>query len=160
MPSGSIKLAALREFTTSASVDVVAITECNAVWDNVDAPLHPAEQTRYWWECWQWSLGYNRQENYKKDYQPGRTGLIILNGLAHRAQRPGNGKIGLGQWCWARLRGKANQHLRIISAYRPCKANGPLTTYQQQIRYWAKHHSNICPRDSMLNDLAMAIREW
>jgi len=33
-------------------------------------------------------------------------------------------------------------------------------TYQQQIRYWAKHKSNICPWDSMLNDLATAIREW
>ena len=28
-PSGSIKLAALREFTNQASVDIVAITECN-----------------------------------------------------------------------------------------------------------------------------------
>jgi len=33
-------------------------------------------------------------------------------------------------------------------------------TYQQQIRYWVKQKSNICPQDSMLNDLAMAIREW
>ncbi len=83
MTSGSIKLAALREFTTSALVDVVAITECNTAWDNVDAKLHPAEQTQYWWECSQWSIGYNQQENYKEDYQPGGTGLIILNGLAH-----------------------------------------------------------------------------
>ncbi len=43
MPSGSIKLAALREFTTYALVDVVAITECNAAWDNNEAQLHLAE---------------------------------------------------------------------------------------------------------------------
>jgi len=137
-PSGSIKLAALREFINQASVDVVAITECNAAWDNVATTLHPTEQTRYWWECSQWSVGHNRQENYQENYQPGGTGIIILNELAHRAQRPGDDKIGLGRWCWARLRGKDNQYLRIISAYRPVKSNGPLPTYQQQVRYWTK----------------------
>jgi len=57
--SGSIKLAALREFTISALVDMVAIKECNAAWDNVYAKLHPVEQTQYWWECSQWSIGHN-----------------------------------------------------------------------------------------------------
>ncbi len=119
-------------------MDVVAITECNAAWDNVAANLHPKEQTRYWWECSQWSVGHNRQENYKEDYQLGGTGIIILNNLAHQAQRPGDDKIGLGRWCWAWLQGKDNRHLRIISAYRPVKSNGPLTTYQQQVQYWTK----------------------
>jgi len=66
MPSRSIKLVALREFTTYALVDVVAIMECNAAWDNVEAQLHPAEQTRYLWECSQWSIRHNRQENYEE----------------------------------------------------------------------------------------------
>jgi len=41
--SGSIKLVALWEFTTHTSVDMVAIMECNAAWDNIKAQLHPAE---------------------------------------------------------------------------------------------------------------------
>jgi len=93
-------LTALREFTSNTSTDVAAITECNAAWDNVEAHLHPIEQMRYWWECTQWNIIHNRQENFKEDYQPGRMGLIILNQLAHRAQRPGDDKIGLGKWCY------------------------------------------------------------
>jgi len=83
MPTVSIKLTALWEFTTYASVDVDAIMECNAAWDNVKAQLHPVEQIWYWWECSQWSVGHNQQENYKENYQLGGTGLTILSHLAH-----------------------------------------------------------------------------
>jgi len=49
--------------------------------------------------------------NHKEAYQPRGTGIIILNQLAHQAQQPGDDKIGLGRWCWARLHGKDNHYV-------------------------------------------------
>jgi len=106
-----IKLAALWSFLQEAQVDVCTLTKCNVAWNKVPAHLYPAKQTRYWWEASQWSLAHNIQETNEAAYQPGRTGLLITNQLTHQAQRPGDDKIGLGRWCWARLRGKHNKIL-------------------------------------------------
>jgi len=115
--SGSIKLAALRSFLQEAQVDACALTECNVAWNKAPAHLYLAEQTRYWWEASQWSLAHNIQETNKVAYQPGGTGLLITNQLTHQAQRRGDNKIGLGRWCWARLRGKHNKILQLVAAY-------------------------------------------
>jgi len=130
---GSVKLAALHEFTTEHQVDVIALTECNAAWSKVEPELWPQEQTKFWWDKAHWSITHNRQDPDVTTYQPGGTGLLVVNQLAHRAQRPGKDQVGLGHWCWIRLKGKGTQHLRIISAYCPCPSSGPLSTYQQQV---------------------------
>jgi len=115
------------------------ITEYNAGWNKAPAHLYPSEQIRYWLEKSHWEVSHNStQETNDAPYQPGGTGLVILNQLAHCAQKPGDDKAGLGCWCWARFQGKNNKVLRIVSVYRPCKSKGPLTTYQQQLQYWYK----------------------
>jgi len=103
---GSIKLAALRTFTQAMQVDICTITECNTDWNKAPQHLYPTEQTRYWWESCQWKVSHNTHKTNDVPYQPGGTGMMILNHLAHRAQCPGDDKVGLGQWCWAQLRGK------------------------------------------------------
>jgi len=66
--------------------------------------LYPAEQTKYWWEKSHWKVTHNTQETNDTAYQPGGTGIVILNQLVHRAQRLGGDKVvGLGRWCWAKL---------------------------------------------------------
>ncbi len=109
--NGSIKLAALQSFMQSAQVDICALPECNVAWNKAPPHLYPAEQMRYWWEACHWSLSHNQQETNEAAYQPGGAGIVVVNQLAHRAQRPGDDKIGLGRWCWARLRGKNNKIL-------------------------------------------------
>ncbi len=157
---GSVKMAALHEFMENQQVDLVAITECNAAWSKIDPELWPQEQTRFWWDSAHWSLTHNRQDPDAAVYQPGGTGLLVVNQLAHRAQRPGDDTAGLGRWCWARLRGKGNKYLRLISAYRPCPSAGPLSTYQQQVRYWSSKQDNSCPREKWLHDLQEEILRW
>jgi len=132
---GSTKLAALHEFMTENQVDIAALTECNVAWSKVDHALWPQEQTRFWWENAHWSTTHNRQDPDTAKYQPGGTSLVVVNQLAHHAQRPGDDKTGLGRWCWARLWGKYNHHLQVISAYCPCPSLRPLSTYQQQVCY-------------------------
>jgi len=83
-----------------------------------------------------------------------------VNQLSHHAQQPGDNTVSLGRWCWAQLRGKHNQHLCIISAYRPCPSLGPLLTYQQQVQFWSSKQKNCCPRTKWLQDLQQQIGQW
>jgi len=94
--SGSIKLAVLQDFNKEAQADICAITECNVDWKKAPPHLHPKEQTRYWWESSHWSISHNILETNDTTYQPGGTAVVIMNHLSHRAQRPGDDKVGLG----------------------------------------------------------------
>jgi len=159
-PGGSVKLAALYAFMQEAQVDIAALTECNTAWDKIDYSLSLAQQTKYWWENAHWSVSHNRQDPHSAPYQPGGTSIVVVNQLSHRAQRPGDNTVGLGRWCWARLRGKNNRFLRVASVYRPCPGNGPLSTYQQQIRFWSGKKMDCCPRVKILADLKEEVVKW
>jgi len=107
-----------------------------------------------------WSLSFNRLEKHPTKFQPGGTGILITNRLAHHALWPGNDPMGLGQWCWAQVQGQANQRTWIISMYQPCKSNGPTTLYQQQIIGLAKLNRDVCPKNTILDDLCLSIKQW
>jgi len=158
--TGSIKLAALQNYINEVQADICAITEWNVDWKQAPAHLYPTEQTRYWWENSQWSITHNTHKTNKTAYQPGGMVLVIINQLSHQAQCPGDDKVGLGQWCWARLWGKNNKILRIVSAYCPCKSEGILTTYQQHVWFGAKQNTWTCPRLHFLQDWSQDILSW
>jgi len=50
--------------------------------------------------------------------------------------------------------------VRIVSAYWPCYSSGPLSMYQQHMRYLAKINCTDSPKDKFLMDLARAIQAW
>jgi len=152
-PRGSVRLAALQDFMTMRQVDIAVMTECDSAWQHVDFKLWPQQQTKSWWENTHWSLTYNRQDPDAEAYQPGGVGKVVVNQLSYRAQRPGDDTVSQGRWCRARLRGKHNQYLRVVSLYRPCKSSGPLSTYQQQVRFWSSKQVDTCPCDQILYDL-------
>jgi len=56
--------------------------------------------------------------------------------------------------------GKNNKILWVVVAYRPCKSDGPLTTYQQQLHYWYKNKQTKCPKALFLSDLATETQQW
>jgi len=70
-------------------------------------PIH----TRDRWETAHWSLGFNRLEKHSEAYQPGGTGILVMNLLAHWALSPGADQLGLGRWSWVCLRGREQQHV-------------------------------------------------
>jgi len=100
-----MKFEAVRRFVTEHSIDIFGFTETNTCWDVLDEPLRPATHTRGWWESCQWVVSHNRTEEHLQQYQPGGTGLLCVNQVAHRALCPGDDTLGLGRWCWMRLRG-------------------------------------------------------
>jgi len=83
--NGLLKLAALQSFMNMAQVDI-ALMECNVAWNKAPPHLYPAEQMRYWWEACHWSLSHNQQESNNTTYQPGGTGIVVVNQLVHWAQ--------------------------------------------------------------------------
>jgi len=76
------------------------------------------------------------------------------------AQWPGDNIVRLSRWCWARLQGRNNNILHIIVAYQPCKADSPLTTYQQHTWHWSWQGINTCPKEQFLLDLEKSIAQW
>ncbi len=38
-------------------------------------------------------------------HQPGRTGILCVNEVAHQTLKPGDDVTGLGWWCWTRVQG-------------------------------------------------------
>jgi len=133
-----VKLEALRRFVTERQIDIFGFSESNTCWDVLEESQCFARQTRGWWENCQWVLAHNHTEENKTPFQPGGTGLLSVNHVAHRALRPGEDPTGLGRWCWTHFRGANGFILQVISLYRLCFSNGPLSTYQQHLRKLSK----------------------
>jgi hypothetical protein len=85
--------------------------------------------------------------------QYGGCALFSVNKAAHRAIEKGFDKSNLGRWCWTRYKGKGNQTLRVIVAYRPNPPQGPYTVYAQQNAYFHTISRNICPQKAFIADL-------
>jgi len=157
---GDIKLQVLLQFTQQHQIDVFGFAEHNTCWDLLQKNEQIIEKTRGWWENSHWSISYNKCEAHPIAHQPGRTGLGVFNAFSHKALKPGGDDEGLGRWSWVCLRGHAGHILCIVLAYRPCYSMGPLSTYQQQIRYLAAKDCTDTPKTRFLTDLKTAIKQW
>jgi len=157
---GDIKLDCLHKFTKESEIDILTLTELNTAWDWLEYKDWLPAKTKGWWEASQWSVAHNKQDTYRDDFQPGGTALLTTNKLSHKTTTPGDDTTGLRQWCWTHLRGKANHYLRIVLVYRPCKAGGHLTTYQQQVWGLSKQGKSVCPQDQILEDLKAQVAQW
>lgn len=90
----------------------------------------------------------------------GGTSIWSINNAAHRAFDSGSDPSGLGRWSWTRYRGRGNVTLRIISAYRPCDSQGPLTVYAQHQNFFDDQDVDGCPRSLFITHLLTEIDAW
>ena len=153
-----IKLVALHRTVIDRHIDIFGFTEANTCWDVVPEQQWLAWYTHGWWENSQWSLSYNRLEKDTPIYQPGGTGIVCVNQVAHKTLKPGDDLSGLGRWCWTQIWGPQNFYLRIILMYRPCMSNGPMSTYQQHIRHLMSNNRYECPCEAILSDIMQEIK--
>ncbi len=79
---------------------------------------------------------------------------------SHQVVEKGADTSNLGRWSWTRYRGRNNQTLRIISAYRPNQPNGPFIVYAQQNAYFNSTGTPRCPRKAFLQDLCKDLNEF
>jgi len=155
-----IKLVALHRTMVDRQIDIFGFTEANTCWDVVPENQRLTRYTRRWWENSQWSLLHNRLEKDNTIYQPGGTGIVCVNQVAHKTLKPGDDLSSLGRWCWTQIRGPQNFYLRIVSMYQLCESNGPLSTYQQQACHLTSNNHYECPRNAILSDITQEIRKW
>jgi hypothetical protein len=95
------------------------------------------------------------------DYQPGGVASCVTGRWAGRVIENFTDTSGLGRWSGHILIGKQQQHIVILTAYRPTKSQGFNTNYQQQWRILRnKGIKNPDPREQMLHDLKSKILEW
>jgi len=83
--NSNLKLQLLQQWLQSIEADVFAFTEASTCWDMVKYKKHLLQRSRGWWEVAHWSLSFNRLEKYPTKHQPGGTGILITNRLAHHA---------------------------------------------------------------------------
>ncbi len=79
------------------------------------------------------------EEKFIGNYQPGGTLTIVTDRWTSKVITTGSDPYGLGRWSYIILKGKADVHICIITAYRVCndKSTGPKTACQQQKRHLA-----------------------
>jgi len=77
--------------------------------------------------------GFNKLEK-PAEYQYGGTGILVSNKLAHWAIGRRADKLGLEQWCWAKVHSWANQP--ALLNHNPCTDHvnqRDLPLYKQQV---------------------------
>ena len=136
------------------------MAETNVDWRIVKEEDKLYFRTKEWWESLHLSWTHNSTQKPITARQFGGTAVFSIGPAAHRVADKGADTSNLGRWSWTRYRGKNNQTLRIISAYRPNPPNGPFTVYAQQNAHFNATGNPRCPRKAFLEDLCKDITEF
>ncbi|KAL7551610.1 hypothetical protein ACHAWF_018082 [Thalassiosira exigua] len=109
-----------------------------------------------------WTEFSSAPSHYDQKYQPGGNALTIVGNLVGR--RKDSGADELGRYCWYTLRGKRDEGICFISAYRVCQSSpgqaGATSAYMQQYSHLRRSgKSKPNPRRQILQDLLGLIQE-
>jgi hypothetical protein len=160
MYSNDSKNDSIRAFIKGVQADIVGMAELGICWHRLPTKDRLWERTRGWFESIKITAAYNLKEKKPQQAQWGGTALWSINNAVHRAIDSGHDSHGLGRWSWTRYQGRGNITLRVISAYRPCLSQGPLTVYAQHQNYFDSEDVEGCPRELFTSHLLTDIAQW
>ena len=144
-----------------SEMHIVGVTETNRCWHLLEEENRWRQRSKGWWETLHSSVAYNVKDGHMSTpFQPGGTMVLSCNSSAHRVFDSGRDISRLGRWSWTKYRGKHDVVLQVISAYRPCVPTEPgdNTTHSQHQRYLDAHNDTRTPRQALLDDLGLHIR--
>ena len=159
----SIKFQDMIQHLLIQQYDIIAINETNKNWKLVDHEQRPWRTLTGVWQSVHINMQNNTMDLTADKFQPGGTGIISTNESAHRIMCKGADSTGLGRWSWNKYRGKYRMTLIIVSVYRPvinASGESPNSTWNQQKRYYVSIDQDINPRQQLLHDLGIQMREW
>jgi len=108
----------------------------------------------------QWSLGYNKVKKSGR-IPNGSIGILIMNKLAHHALSPVSNHLGLGFWCWARIKEQSKSAHSYYFALLPLQVRWTYDHLSTTGAYVIKVTTQCVPkRKDVLNDLAKEIKDW
>jgi len=136
------------------------MAEVNLDWRLFQDKERLPTRTQEWWELQHVSWANNRMLPPRQIRQYGGTALFTVDQAAHRAIEKGSNKTLLGNWTWTRFKGKSNQTLRIITAYRPNPSQGPYSVYAQQNAFFHSIQRDVCPRQAFLTDIQEEVNSF
>lgn len=162
----SPKFRDLKTHLLEFNYSVMGFCENNKYWN-----MHPME-SRPWklfkgiWETVNNNFNNNITDLTPDKNQPGGTGILSVNGGAHRVIGKGQDPTKLGRWTWNTYRGKEGHELAVLIAYRPCKPGeqdksiSGNATYRQHKSYFALKNRLDEPRQALLDDMAQQLKQW
>ena len=152
----------LSKFLSDLAPDSLGLMETDTYWPSLPVEERLYETTFPWFKRQTIETAYNIH-SHKEKFQPGGCAQLTVNELAGRKIQSGNDSRGLGRWTWQVLRGKNQQHIRIITAYnaqKPTTKSGETTAYTQQLQYFRKQKIMECPMKMFIDDLIKSIQQW
>jgi hypothetical protein len=157
---GKLKEDNIRLGITKRDFDIFGMAEVNIDWRLMKEQDRLPTRTKEWWTQQHVFWAHNRISEPSLPRQFGGTAIFSVDKAAHRAIEKGANETNLGRWAWTRYKGKGNQTLRMITAYRPNPPQGPFTVYAQQNAFFHTIQRDICPRQAFLLDLRAAITQF
>jgi hypothetical protein len=158
--AGMLKDDILRKGISKFEFDIFGLAETNVDWR---VPLEEDKlfyRSRFWWDSLNLVTACNITNPREGTRQYGGTAVFSINSASHHVASKGSDQSSLGRWAWVKYKGKDNQSLRIISAYRPNTSSGPFTVYAQHKQYLQSRDDDRCPRLAFLEDLCKEIEAF
>jgi hypothetical protein len=160
MYAGDPKNESIHACLKGIQADIIGMAELGLRWHKLPTKDRLWERTRGWFESIKTTAAYNQHEEHTQIVQWGGTSIWSINNAVHRAIESGADLSGLGRWSWTRYQGRGNVTLRVISAYRPCQSQGPLTVYAQHQNHFDSQDIEGCPRDLFTAHLLEELETW
>jgi hypothetical protein len=144
----------LRAFVLKNEFDIFGLAETNVNWSRLNASAQFHERTLHTWDKTHASLAYNRTVPSRSPsslrsllafHQYGGVALLSATQAAHRVSKSGRDPTGLGRWTWTSYQGRSPVSLKVVTAYRPCLSDGPLSTYSQHVNFFYDKNDDRCP---------------
>jgi Reverse transcriptase (RNA-dependent DNA polymerase) len=144
----------------STQADIYCANEINLAWQHLSTDSKLFERFKGKLEFAKYVSSNNKDQSFVGTFQPGGTLTVTTGNICGRIFGAGQEDHVLQRWSWIHIRGKNQHKLAIINLYRPVKANGPLSTYQQHKRILLEQDIDTCPRKQLLEALGTVIDMW
>jgi hypothetical protein len=95
----------------------------------------------------------------ESSYKPGGTSMTIVGKWHARVTEKGNDASGLGRWSYLIINSNKKK-LAVITAYKPCKAQGPNTSWTQQWLLLREKQKDPDPIQEFYKDLGETLKQW
>ena len=139
----------LRRVVIQHEVDILALTELNKRWKSIDIEETIWSAISKWTEHNRTYATYNKLDPHDSSTLYGGTSLSLFNQMAIRQQQHGEDDRKLGRWTWIKTAGRNNCNTMIISAYCPCKSDGPSSVWTQHLDAMQQWNNSL---DKEVND--------
>jgi exonuclease III len=146
-------------FIKDGEFDVFGMAETNIHWSNGKTQ---AKDLMYGWFA-RTHISYSYYKGYPGNttYQVGGVLQLGIGEISCRIKQSGGDETGQGRWTWHTFAGKAQQTLRIITAYRPVKNTSNVGSVWHQQQFFADSNNLLgSPHERWIHDLKEAVHRW